>query len=189
MHVRLTSCCFPSVSSVKCAACQKNFHMSCINPPLLRKPPKGFAWQCTFCTRLEHQDEEASSTNSNTSSSVLEEKPKKSSSSENKRFTRTTRSQSQQKSNPSIVVTPTTNRQQRRSRTTTNTESEGSYQGITTTIATIIITSSLILPLLFIGQQKHYRLTNMWPFRYFGVNTDINDVLGKRIIGLPSYIF
>ncbi|CDH50301.1 lid2 complex component snt2 [Lichtheimia corymbifera JMRC:FSU:9682] len=144
-----------SVSSVKCAACQKNFHMSCINPPLLRKPPKGFAWQCTFCTRLEHQDEEASSTNSNTSSSVLEEKPKKSSSSENKRFTRTTRSQSQQKSNPSIVVTPTTNRQQRRSRTTTNTESEGSYQ----------------------GQQKHYRLTNMWPFRYFGVNTDINDVL------------
>lgn len=104
--------------------------MSCINPPLLRKPPKGFAWQCTFCTRLEHEDEEASSTNSNTSSSVLEEKPKKSSSSDNKRFTRTTRSQSQPKTNPSIVVTPATNRQQRRSRTTAKTEPESAYQGI-----------------------------------------------------------
>ena len=30
--------------------------MSCVNPPLLRKPPKGFAWQCAFCSRKEIQD-------------------------------------------------------------------------------------------------------------------------------------
>lgn len=30
--------------------------MSCVNPPLLRKPPKGFAWQCAFCSRKEFQD-------------------------------------------------------------------------------------------------------------------------------------
>lgn len=27
--------------------------MACLNPPLLRKPSKGFAWQCAFCTRQE----------------------------------------------------------------------------------------------------------------------------------------
>ena len=27
--------------------------MSCLNPPLIRKPSKGFAWQCAFCTRQE----------------------------------------------------------------------------------------------------------------------------------------
>lgn len=39
--------------SVKCAGCQKSYHMACLNPPLLRKPSKGFAWQCAFCTRQE----------------------------------------------------------------------------------------------------------------------------------------
>lgn len=42
-----------SSNSVKCAACQKNYHMSCLNPPLSRKPPKGFAWQCAFCSRKD----------------------------------------------------------------------------------------------------------------------------------------
>ncbi|CEP08262.1 hypothetical protein [Parasitella parasitica] len=42
-----------SAVSVKCAACHKSFHMSCLNPPLARKPSKGFAWQCAFCTRQE----------------------------------------------------------------------------------------------------------------------------------------
>lgn len=30
--------------------------MSCVNPPLSKKPPKGFAWQCAFCSRKEFQD-------------------------------------------------------------------------------------------------------------------------------------
>lgn len=42
-----------SAVSVKCAGCQKSYHMSCLNPPLVRKPSKGFAWQCAFCTRQE----------------------------------------------------------------------------------------------------------------------------------------
>lgn len=38
---------------MKCAGCQKSYHMSCLNPPLTRKPSKGFAWQCAFCTKQE----------------------------------------------------------------------------------------------------------------------------------------
>ena len=30
--------------------------MACLNPPLLRKPSKGFAWQCAFCSRKEILD-------------------------------------------------------------------------------------------------------------------------------------
>lgn len=42
-----------STASVKCAACHKSYHMACLKPPLARKPPKGFAWQCALCTRQE----------------------------------------------------------------------------------------------------------------------------------------
>lgn len=27
--------------------------MKCVNPPLTRKPSKGFAWQCAFCSKKE----------------------------------------------------------------------------------------------------------------------------------------
>lgn len=35
--------------------------MSCLTPPLTRKPSKGFAWQCAFCTRQEVLAESSSS--------------------------------------------------------------------------------------------------------------------------------
>lgn len=50
-----TTCCVcqqwcSSALSVKCVACHKSFHMSCLNPPLAQKFPKGFVWQCAGCT-------------------------------------------------------------------------------------------------------------------------------------------
>lgn len=45
---------FVSISgeALKCIMCQGFHHMLCINPPMLRKPSKGFAFQCALCTKL-----------------------------------------------------------------------------------------------------------------------------------------
>lgn len=48
----------PAAESVSCAECEKNFHMLCLDPPLLKKPSRGFSWSCALCTKkheLEHQ--------------------------------------------------------------------------------------------------------------------------------------
>lgn len=48
----------PSAELVTCAKCEKHFHMLCLDPPLLRKPSRGFSWSCALCTKkheLEHQ--------------------------------------------------------------------------------------------------------------------------------------
>ncbi|KAI9008577.1 BAH domain-containing protein [Hyaloraphidium curvatum] len=35
--------------SVQCVDCARVYHMRCLDPPLLRKPGKGFAWTCVQC--------------------------------------------------------------------------------------------------------------------------------------------
>lgn len=35
--------------SVQCVDCTRTFHMRCLDPPLARKPGKGFAWTCVQC--------------------------------------------------------------------------------------------------------------------------------------------
>lgn len=40
-----------SQDSVDCAHCKNTYHMSCIKPPLTRKPARGFAWACAACSR------------------------------------------------------------------------------------------------------------------------------------------
>ena len=70
-----------SASSVRCAACQKNYHMGCLNPPLLRKPSKGFAWQCAFCSRKEMLEASNPSSQSNTETQDTTKSPSSSSSS------------------------------------------------------------------------------------------------------------
>jgi hypothetical protein len=64
---------FYSTSSVKCAGCQKSFHMSCLSPPLTRKPSKGFAWQCAFCSKVDSDDSDASSPGSVTDETAATE--------------------------------------------------------------------------------------------------------------------
>lgn len=44
--------------SVTCAGCDKHFHMYCLDPPLLKKPSRGFSWSCAKCAKkheLEYQ--------------------------------------------------------------------------------------------------------------------------------------
>ncbi|GEQ68842.1 hypothetical protein JCM33374_g2511 [Metschnikowia sp. JCM 33374] len=47
-----------STDSVTCAGCEKHFHMLCLDPPLMKKPSRGFSWSCAVCTKkheLEYQ--------------------------------------------------------------------------------------------------------------------------------------
>lgn len=48
----------PSSASVTCSGCGKHFHMLCLDPPLLKKPSRGFSWTCALCSKqhdLEQQ--------------------------------------------------------------------------------------------------------------------------------------
>lgn len=42
-------CC--TEDSIICATCSSSYHMSCLNPPLARKPRHGFAWSCALCNK------------------------------------------------------------------------------------------------------------------------------------------
>nr|AAV28764.1 ZNF1p [Cryptococcus gattii] len=35
--------------SIKCESCREHYHMTCLQPPLLAKPAKGYSWVCPSC--------------------------------------------------------------------------------------------------------------------------------------------
>ncbi|KAI5964950.1 SNT2 [Candida margitis] len=37
--------------SINCVECDKYFHMFCLDPPLQKKPSRGFSWSCAVCTK------------------------------------------------------------------------------------------------------------------------------------------
>jgi septal ring-binding cell division protein DamX len=98
--------------------------MSCLNPPLTRKPSKGFAWQCAFCTRQEAdsapQSPVASSSTPATvespvvsrptskSPSIVKDTTEETSNSSSRARTRTTRSQLMRQSSSTAVQKQTT---------------------------------------------------------------------------------
>lgn len=45
-----------SSDSIPCSGCQKSYHLLCLDPPILTKPKRGFAWYCAPCNkRLEEK--------------------------------------------------------------------------------------------------------------------------------------
>ncbi|KAF2858771.1 BAH-domain-containing protein, partial [Piedraia hortae CBS 480.64] len=48
-----------SDESVDCAICHNSYHMNCVDPPLPRKPTRGFAWACAPCSRASDQQDGA----------------------------------------------------------------------------------------------------------------------------------
>lgn len=51
-----------SQDSVDCAICGCSYHMNCVQPPLPKKPSRGFAWACGPCSRASEQKKEARDT-------------------------------------------------------------------------------------------------------------------------------
>lgn len=37
--------------SILCSGCQKSYHLLCLDPPILTKPKRGFAWYCASCNK------------------------------------------------------------------------------------------------------------------------------------------
>ena len=51
-----------SDNSVDCAVCKNTYHMNCVQPPLQKKPARGFAWSCGPCSRKQERKLEARNT-------------------------------------------------------------------------------------------------------------------------------
>ena len=51
-----------SNDSVDCAMCKNTYHMNCVQPPLAKKPARGFAWSCGPCSRKQEKKLEARNT-------------------------------------------------------------------------------------------------------------------------------
>ncbi|KAH8591328.1 hypothetical protein B0O99DRAFT_519614 [Bisporella sp. PMI_857] len=51
-----------SNDSVDCAVCKNTYHMSCVSPPLQKKPSRGFAWACGPCSKAQERKLEARNT-------------------------------------------------------------------------------------------------------------------------------
>lgn len=58
---RCTRFCAAS-ESVDCAICKFSYHMNCVQPPLPKKPSRGFAWACAPCSRASERKKEAALT-------------------------------------------------------------------------------------------------------------------------------
>ena len=48
--------------SVDCAICKNSYHMNCVQPPLPKKPSRGFAWACGPCSRASEKKIELANT-------------------------------------------------------------------------------------------------------------------------------
>lgn len=51
---RCSRYCAPN-DSVDCGVCRETYHMSCVDPPLSKKPSRGFAWSCGPCSRAQER--------------------------------------------------------------------------------------------------------------------------------------
>ncbi|ORX47405.1 BAH-domain-containing protein [Hesseltinella vesiculosa] len=136
-----------STDSVKCAGCQKFFHMTCVSPPLIRKPSKGFAWQCGTCSKLALDDQ--SKANPPDPRIIRSSLPS---------TRRTTRSRSQQHTSnttPASATTPATP---------------------TPSVMNGAITKPTKPKLDLFSDPCQITTTNLWPFRYYGIHTTIKDI-------------
>ena len=46
---------FSSQDSVECALCHNTWHLTCVRPPIAKKPSRGFAWSCAACARAQEK--------------------------------------------------------------------------------------------------------------------------------------
>ncbi|KAJ1773713.1 putative PHD type zinc finger protein with BAH domain-containing protein [Coemansia sp. RSA 1843] len=154
--------------SLKCSLCEKHYHMQCLDPPLTKKPAKGYTWQCAACMRRRlEQREKALDDSSSATAGILEPGDRK----------RTTRSSSSDEF--AIAL--------RSSAATGMTTPSGAAAASAAASDTESRSGSKRLKLSH-GESRYNgdisgkviprpKNRGIWPFRYFGINTDIDDVL------------
>lgn len=168
--------------------------MSCLNPPLSRKPPKGFAWQCAFCSRKEVPRPTENGLGKKVKHIADNVVSKKESSGEkfagdaiSRRPTRMTRAQLGRANTPSNnaqsdastqLSQPTQSAKPlKQTEIKLRLSPKASRKGSIRLHLVLSMSSSLfIYPI----EPRTLKYTRMWPFRYFGQHTDMKDVLGER---------
>ncbi|KAG0206051.1 putative PHD type zinc finger protein with BAH domain-containing protein [Mortierella sp. GBA30] len=146
-----------SGEALKCIMCQGFHHMLCINPPMLRKPSKGFAFQCALCTKLAMDSASPSSTSSpllQKQSSSVNNHTSASSSGQN-----SPRGSPKQKSVSTLTVVPVSN----------GTKNSGHPRHASRHDVRFLTPSAPLTP-------QDQKMSHMWPFRYFGTHADIQDI-------------
>ncbi|KAI1315122.1 putative PHD type zinc finger protein with BAH domain-containing protein [Mortierella claussenii] len=139
-----------SGEALKCIMCQGFHHMLCINPPMLRKPSKGFAFQCALCTKLAM---DSASSPSAGSSPLLLKQSTANNNSASSSGQNSPRGSPKQKTTPTLTVIPSSNGSRNSSRNESNN-----------------LTASAP------STSQDQKMSHMWPFRYFGTHADIQDI-------------
>ncbi|KAJ2234684.1 putative PHD type zinc finger protein with BAH domain-containing protein [Coemansia sp. RSA 1286] len=135
--------------SLKCSLCEKHYHMQCLDPPLSRKPAKGYSWQCAACLRRMQEQRVSGAV---TEAAILETGDRK----------RTTRAAQAEDSGAGLRSGSSA------AAAASDTESRSGSKRLKTGHSSSDSMATAI---------PRPRNRGLWPFRYFGVNTNIEDVL------------
>lgn len=148
--VKCDQWCSPD-DSVQCAHCLNYYHMLCVDPPLTRKPSRGFGWSCAPCSgarerkMLENRGLDAVERGDSQTTSPL----------------------SSGNATPTNSTSMSSNFNTKNSATNTN--------GMTRSEQLAVAFDGRVKSHKLTQAQKHQ--LKLWPFRYLGVHAKIEDVL------------
>lgn len=156
--------------SVQCAHCKHHYHMLCVDPPLYRKPSRGFGWSCAVCSlALERKLEENKglfrdefNTNQNITADSNTENTN-----EDDNDNATTEA-------PSVSASP----QPPKAQNGSSTERPASASPVPMSRyeeLEVALSHSLKAKKAISEEQRHQ--LRMWPFRYLGVHSKLEDIL------------
>lgn len=153
--VKCTQWCSPD-DSVQCAHCSNHYHMLCVDPPLERKPSRGFGWSCAVCSGAREKKL------SENRGIVYIRRPN---------HTENNNDTSSSETSPTKIGSDAAS---------TSASSSSPSAGPSTPP----LTRAEELAQVFDGRVKSHKLTaeqkrqlRLWPFRYLGIHAKIEDVL------------
>ncbi|KAJ2442741.1 putative PHD type zinc finger protein with BAH domain-containing protein, partial [Coemansia sp. RSA 2424] len=174
--------------SLKCSLCEKNYHMQCLDPPIARKPAKGYSWQCAACRRglqeqKMQQQKQPKPYQVDYAAIAAAADAEASDSNDRKRSTRqagvaaddysiSLRSGASAVALSSTASAAVTGSGGSASAAASDTESRSGSKRLKLSHGDSRLYSNGVA-----GPIPRPKNRGLWPFRYFGVNTDIEDVL------------
>ncbi|KAJ2743892.1 putative PHD type zinc finger protein with BAH domain-containing protein [Coemansia sp. BCRC 34301] len=177
--------------SLKCSLCEKNYHMQCLDPPIARKPAKGYSWQCAACRRgLQEQKLQQKQPKSHQGEhtaiatiDAVDTDATASDANDRKRSTRqagvaaddysiSLRSGASTIALSSAAVATVTGSGGSASAAASDNESRSGSKRLKLSHGDSRLYSNGAT-----GPIPRPKNRGLWPFRYFGINTDIDDVL------------
>ncbi|KAJ2448653.1 putative PHD type zinc finger protein with BAH domain-containing protein [Coemansia sp. RSA 2336] len=160
--------------SVKCSLCGGHYHLKCLDPPPTRKPAKGYGWQCAACMRrIQEQRGRGSEEAGNDSASSAASGSGAADARDGKRITRNMVAEEMFGAMRAGSVGATPAGTPGAAAGSSDNESRGGSKRLKLSHgdSRLYGDGGGASP---VPRPKH---RGLWPFRYFGINTDIEDVL------------